>query len=83
MNKEKYIETITLCNGAQNNMNVPHWTTLSEFDNTSKNKDFDAKVYKQGDRVVIAFAGTNTKRINDLLNDKSIYRNKNIYHKRS
>ena len=63
MNKLKYQETIALCTGAQKNTDIPNWITLSEFDNTSKNKDFDAKVYKQGDRIVIAFAGTNTKSI--------------------
>ena len=74
MNNKRYTETIALCRGAQNNKDVPNWTTLHEFDNTSKNKDFDAKVYKQGNRVVIAIAGTNIKSANDLRNDRTIFK---------
>ena len=38
MANERYKETIVLCTGAQNNKDVPNWTILHEFDNTSKNK---------------------------------------------
>ena len=76
MNNKKYQETIALCTGAQKNTNVKNWNTLSEFDNTSKNKDFDAKVYKQGNRVIIVFAGTNIYRQNDLRNDNAIMNGK-------
>jgi len=38
MNKKEYAKAIVLCTGAQNNKDVPNWTTLHEFDNTSKNK---------------------------------------------
>ena len=38
MQNQRYIETIALCTGAQKNKDVPKWTTLHEFDNTSKNK---------------------------------------------
>ena len=36
MNKKEYAETIALCTGAQKNKDVANWTTLNEFDNTSK-----------------------------------------------
>ena len=41
-----------------------------------KNKDFDAKVYKQRDRVVIAFAESNVFKQNDLRNDNAVINGK-------
>jgi len=65
-------EMLDLCNGAHNKRDVNGWTTLHEFDNSSKNIDFDVRVYKQGNRIVIAFAGTNMNSKNDKLNDVAI-----------
>ncbi len=62
-----------MCNGAHNKKDVKGWNTLHEFNNSSPNKDFDARVYKQGNRVVIAFAGTYMNRKNDKLNDLAIF----------
>lgn len=63
-NIKKYVETLDLCNGVQNKNDVRGWNTLYEFDNTSSNKDFDARVYKQGNHIVLAFAGTNMTKMN-------------------
>ena len=71
-NIDKFNEALDLCNGAQNNKNVQGWVTLNEFDNFSSNKDFDAKVYKSGNKIVIAFAGSNIFKLNDLANDYNI-----------
>lgn len=79
-NIKKYVETLDLCNGVQNKNDVRGWNTLYEFDNTSSNKDFDARVYKQGNRIVLAFAGTNLIRANDVLNDISIWNSKHYQH---
>ena len=48
-NINKFKETLDLCNGAHNKKDVQGWNTLYEFDNSSSNKDFDARVYKQGE----------------------------------
>lgn len=72
----KYFETIALCTGAQHKKDVPNWTTIHDFDRVSNNKDFDASVYKQGNRLVIAFAGTNIKKSDDVQNDIDIFKNK-------
>ena len=60
-NMKKFEEILDLCNGVQHKRDVHGWNTLYEFDNSSQNKDFDARVYKQGNRIVIAFAGTNIR----------------------
>ena len=69
----KFKETLDLCNGAHNKKDVQGWDTLHEFDYSSPNKDFDARVFKQGNRVVIAFAGTNMHSKNDTVNDLAIF----------
>lgn len=71
-NIKKYVEILDLCNGVHNKKDVRGWNTLYEFDNTSSNKDFDARVYKQGNHIVLAFAGSDMARINDLKNDVHI-----------
>ena len=71
-NINKFKETLDLCNGAHNKRDVQGWNTLHEFDNSSQNKDFDARVYKRGNRIVIAFAGSDVGRKNDLRNDYNI-----------
>lgn len=65
----KYKEIIEFSSSLHNNKDVNGWTTLHEFDKSSKNKAFDAKVYKQKNRIVIAFAGTNMNSLNDIKND--------------
>ena len=61
--------------GAQHNKNIYGWKTLHEFDNISRNKDFNFKVYKKNDRIVIVFPGTDIHSINDIYNDIAIMRN--------
>lgn len=70
--KMTYKELIDFCNGVQNKKDVFGWETLNEFDSLSPNKSFDAKVYRRGDRIVLAFAGTNILSLNDLRNDVAI-----------
>lgn len=64
----EFEETLKLCFGAHFNKDVKGWETLSEFDKYISNPDFNAKVYKKGNKVVIAFAGSDTKREDDLKN---------------
>ncbi len=71
-NINKFKETLDLCNEVHNKKDVQGCHTLHEFDNSSQNKDFDARVYKQGNKVVIAFAGTNMHSKNDKVNDIAI-----------
>jgi len=73
MDNKRYFETVALCTGAQHKRDIPNWTTIHDFDGISNNKDFDASVFKQGNRLVIAFAGTNPKRKDDIQNDIDIY----------
>ncbi len=68
----KYKEIIEFSSSLHNNKDVNGWTTLHEFDKSSKNKAFDARVYKQKDRIVIVFAGTNMNSLNDIKNDLNI-----------
>ncbi|MBQ8460171.1 DUF2974 domain-containing protein [bacterium] len=75
----KYYETVELCNGAHNKKDVQGWKTLYEFGITSSNIDFDYRVFKKNDKIVIAFSGTDMDRINDLKNDVNImFRYNNI-----
>lgn len=70
-----YKEILDLCNAGHHNKDLKGWETLNEFDNSSKNKDFNAKVYKQGNRIVISIAGTNMDSKNDINNDRAIFLN--------
>lgn len=70
-----YKEILDLCNAGHHNKDLQGWETLNEFDNSSKNKDFNAKVYKQGNRIVISIAGTNMESKNDINNDRAIFLN--------
>ncbi len=65
----EYSELLDLCNGAQHRKDVRGWQTLREFDRASENKDFNAHVYKKGNRIVLTFAGTYWTDFNDLHND--------------
>ncbi|MBD5401301.1 hypothetical protein HDR58_00670 [bacterium] len=69
-------QTLNLLDGVQKNKDVPGWNTLHEFDNSSQDKSFTAKVYKQGNKIIIAFAGTDIMDKNDLWNDWSVKRGK-------
>ena len=68
----KFDEILELCKATQSNKPPKNWETLNEFAITSPNVDFDAKVYKQGNNIVIAFAGTEMDRTNNLKNDLCI-----------
>ena len=70
-----YKEILDLCNAGHHNKDIQGWETLNEFNNSSKNKDFNAKVYKQGNRIVISIAGTNMDSKNDINNDRAIFLN--------
>ena len=65
----KYKELLILCDGTQNKKDVQGWETLHQFENSIDNKAFDAKVYKQGNRIVIVLAGTNVTSPKDISND--------------
>lgn len=71
-----YKDLIEVLDGTHHKKDIKGWQTLHEFDNASKNKAFDARVYKQGDRIVIGFAGSQS--MNDYINDASILKNSNI-----
>lgn len=43
-NKITYKELVDFCDGAQNNRDVFGWETLKEFDHSSQNKNFNAKI---------------------------------------
>ena len=58
-------ESLKFCDGAQNKKDVPNWTTLHEFDNSIKSKSLDIRVYKQNNRIVLAFSGANLTQIKD------------------
>ena len=75
-NRMTYKELIDFCDGVQNKKDILGWNTLKEFEHLSQNKNFDAKVYKRGDRIVIALAGTNIFDLNDLRNDLAIKNSK-------
>ena len=72
MNKLTEQEILQLLDGAQHKKDVQNWETLQQFDNISANKAFDARVYKNGNRIVLSFAGTNMMSKNDLHNDWDI-----------
>lgn len=67
-----YKDLIEVLDAAHNKKDIKGWQTLHEFDNSSKNKAFDARVYKQGDRIVIGFAGSNLGTLSDWYNDATI-----------
>ena len=58
-------KSLKFCDGAQNKKDIKNWQTLHEFDKTVKNKSFDVRVYKQNNRVVLAFSGANISQIKD------------------
>ena len=68
---KKRKEFLDFCDATQHNKDVAGWETLSEFDRTISNKNFNAKAYKQNNRIVIAVAGS--KGIPDYFNDVQIY----------
>ena len=77
MNKNlSFDEALMFCTGAQENKDVTGWRTLKEYETFIPNPSFDAKVYQQGNDIVIAYAGTNTKDTNDLINDMNLFFNK-------
>ena len=61
-------ECLKFCDGAQNKKDVAGWETLHEFDYTSGNKQFDARVYKNSNRIVIAFSWTEYNGLDDVRN---------------
>jgi len=71
-----YNDIIELINGTQYKKDVKGWETLRNFDNNSSNNAFDYKVYKQGNKIVLALSGTNILSQNDLRNDIAIGRGK-------
>ena len=78
-NVNKFKEILDLCNSAQNDSDVQGWNTLHEFDNSSPNKDFNAKVYMLDNNIIITFVGTNMTSFNDLNNDRNIiFKSSNI-----
>ncbi len=77
-NSYNYEELLSFCNGAHLNKDIIGWQTLHEFENSSNNKDFDAKVYKKGNRIVISFAGSKMNSNNDLRNDLNIMYRPNV-----
>jgi hypothetical protein len=69
-NFNEHKQTLDLLDGVQHNKDVRGWSTLHEFDNVSQNKSFTSKVYKQGNKIVIALAGSTE--INDASDDLAI-----------
>ena len=70
-------ESLKFCDGAQNKKDIKNWQTLHEFDKTVENKSFDVRVYKQNNRVVLAFSGANISQIKDDKDSlKILYSNK-------
>jgi hypothetical protein len=71
-NFNEYKQTLDLLDGVQHNKDVRGWNTLHEFDNASQNKSFTSKVYKQGNKIVIALAGSYINERNDISDDLAI-----------
>lgn len=71
-NTMTYKDLIEVLDAAHNKKDINGWQTLHEFDNTSLNKQFDARVFKQGNRIVIGFAGSDLSTLSDWRNDGTI-----------
>jgi len=72
-----YQEALIFCDAAQNKKDVAGWRTMSEYDSFIQNPSFDAKVYQQGNDIVIAFSGTDLQdKKGDGINDIEILKNK-------
>lgn len=62
-----YKDFYEILDSTQNKKTLRGWQNLHEFDRTSPNKDFDARVYKRGNKIVICYAGSTS--LNDYKND--------------
>ncbi len=71
-------ESLKFCDGAQNKKEIQNWQTLHEFDNIIKNKSFDARVYKQNNRIVLAFSGADISQKEDDIDALKILYSNNI-----
>lgn len=73
-----YKDFYEVLDATQNKKTLKGWENLHKFDNITSNKDFDARVYKRGNKIVICYAGSNPLSPDDLKNDRVIWCTDNI-----